>query len=119
LRVSDGSTLWSGTFDERLTGIFSVQDSISQRVAAALALELTEGQRRLLTRRDTSDSEAYQLYLRGRFFWNKRSREGFERGISYFRQAVEKDPAYALAYSGLADSHIGMTFYHYASPHAA
>ena len=119
LRVSDGATLWAGTFDERLTDIFSVQDSISQRVAAALALELTEAQRSLLTRRDTSDSEAYQLYLRGRFFWNKRTREGFERGVSYFRQAVEKDPAYALAYSGLADSHIGMTFYHHASPQAA
>lgn len=119
LRVSDGSTLWAGTFDERLTGIFTVQDSISQRVAEALALELTETQRSLLTRRQTSDSEAYQLYLRGRFFWNKRTRDGFERGAAYFRQAVAKDPAYALAYSGLADSHIGMTFYHYASPHTA
>jgi DNA-binding winged helix-turn-helix (wHTH) protein/TolB-like protein/tetratricopeptide (TPR) repeat protein len=119
LRVSDGSTLWAGTFDERLTDIFSVQDAISQRIAGALALELTEAQRTLLTRRDTSDSEAYQLYLRGRFFWNKRSRDGFERGIAYFRQAVEKDPAYALAYSGLADSHIGMTYYHYAAPHSA
>jgi DNA-binding winged helix-turn-helix (wHTH) protein/TolB-like protein len=119
LRVSDGSTVWAGTFDERLTDIFSVQDSISQRVAGALALELTEAQRSRLTRRDTSDSEAYQLYLRGRFFWNKRSRDGFERGASYFRQAAEKDPAYALAYSGLADSHIGMAFYHYASPQAA
>ncbi len=119
LRVSDGSTLWAGTFDERLTDIFSVQDAISQRIAGALALELTEAQRSLLTRRDTSDSEAYQLYLRGRFFWNKRSRDGFERGIAYFRQAVEKDPAYALAYSGLADSHIGMTYYHYAAPHSA
>lgn len=119
LRVSDGSTLWSGTFDERLTDIFSVQDQVSQRVADALALELTEAQRSLLTRHDTSDSEAYQLYLRGRFFWNKRTREGFERGASYFRQAVAKDPAYALAYSGLADSHIGATFYHYASPQSA
>jgi DNA-binding winged helix-turn-helix (wHTH) protein/TolB-like protein/Flp pilus assembly protein TadD len=119
LRVSDGSTLWAGTFDERLTDIFSVQDSLSQRVAAALALELTEAQRSLLTRRDTSDSEAYQLYLRGRFFWNKRSRDGFERGVAYFRQAVEKDPAYALAYSGLADSYIGLTYYHYASAQVA
>jgi DNA-binding winged helix-turn-helix (wHTH) protein/TolB-like protein len=119
LRVSDGSTLWADTFDERQTDIFSLQDSISQRVAGALALELTEAQRNLLTRRDTRDSEAYQLYLRGRFFWNKRSRDGFERGVSYFRQAVEKDPAYALAYAGLADSHIGLTFYHYASPQAA
>jgi DNA-binding winged helix-turn-helix (wHTH) protein/TolB-like protein/Flp pilus assembly protein TadD len=119
LRVSDGSTLWAGTFDERLSDIFSVQDSISQRVAAALELELTEAQRSLLTRRDTSDSEAYQLYLRGRFFWNKRSRDGFERGAAYFRQAVEQDPAYALAYTGLADSHIGMAFYHYAAPRSA
>jgi DNA-binding winged helix-turn-helix (wHTH) protein/TolB-like protein/Flp pilus assembly protein TadD len=119
LRVGDGSTLWAGTFDERLPDIFSVQDSISQRVVEALALQLTEAQRSRLTRRDTSDSEAYQLYLRGRFFWNKRTREGFERGVSSFRQAVAKDPAYALAYSGLADSHVGMAFYHYAAPHAA
>jgi DNA-binding winged helix-turn-helix (wHTH) protein/TolB-like protein/Flp pilus assembly protein TadD len=119
LRVSDGSTMWAGTFDERMTDIFSVQDSISQRVAEALELELTATERRGLTRRGTSDSEAYQLYLKGRFFWNKRSREGFGRGASYFRQAVEKDPGYALAYSGLADSHIGLTFYHYASPQAA
>jgi DNA-binding winged helix-turn-helix (wHTH) protein/TolB-like protein/tetratricopeptide (TPR) repeat protein len=116
LSVSDGSTLWSGTFDERLTDIFAVQDQVSQRVADALALQLTDAQRGSLTRRDTTDSEAYQLYLRGRFFWNKRSREGFERGVSYFRQAVEKDPSYALAYSGLADSHIGAAFYHYAAP---
>ena len=119
LRVTDGSTLWAGTFDERLTDIFSVQDSISQRVTGALALELTEAQRSLLTRRDTSDSQAYQLYLRGRFFWNKRSRDGFERGVSYFRQAVEKDPAYALAHSGLADSYIGLTYYHFTSPQTA
>jgi DNA-binding winged helix-turn-helix (wHTH) protein/TolB-like protein/tetratricopeptide (TPR) repeat protein len=116
LRVSDGSTLWAGTFDERLTDVFSVQDSISQRVATALELKLTEAQRSLLTRHDTVDSEAYQLYLKGRFFWNKRSRDGFERGAAYFRQAVEKDPSYARAYSGLADSYIGMTYYHYAAP---
>ena len=119
LRVADGSTVWAGTFDERLTDIFSVQDSISQRVAHALALELTEAQKSLLTRHDTTDSEAYQLYLRGRFFWNKRTRDGFERGVAYFRQAVDRDPAYGRAYSGLADSHIGTAFYHYAAPHVA
>jgi DNA-binding winged helix-turn-helix (wHTH) protein/TolB-like protein/Tfp pilus assembly protein PilF len=119
LRVSDGATLWADTFDERLTGIFTVQDAISQRVAAALAMELTDAQRSLLTRRETHDSDAYQLYLRGRFFWNKRSREGFERGAAYFRQAVERDPAFALAHTGLADSQIGMSFYHYVAPHTA
>jgi TolB-like protein/tetratricopeptide (TPR) repeat protein len=118
LRVSDGSTVWAGTFDERLTDIFAVQDSISERMVEALALQLTDAQRGGL-RRPTRDSEAYQLYLRGRFFWDKRSRDGFERGISYFRQAVEKDPGYALAYSGLADSYIGMTYYHYSAPQAS
>jgi DNA-binding winged helix-turn-helix (wHTH) protein/TolB-like protein/Tfp pilus assembly protein PilF len=119
LRVSDGSTLWTGTFDEPLTDIFTVQDAISQRLAEALALRLTEEQKSLLTRRETRDTEAYQLYLRGRFFWNKRTRDGFERGIAYFRQAAEKDPAYALAHAGLADSYIGTAYYHYASPEAA
>jgi tetratricopeptide (TPR) repeat protein len=119
LRVSDGSTLWSGTFDEPLTDIFAVQDQVSQRLVEALALELTESQRSVLTRRDTADSEAYQLYLRGRFFWNKRTLDGFLRGASYFREAVAKDPAYALAYAGLADSHIGLAFYEYAAPQTA
>jgi DNA-binding winged helix-turn-helix (wHTH) protein/TolB-like protein/Flp pilus assembly protein TadD len=119
LRVGDGATLWAGTFDERLTDIFTVQDSISQRLAEALALELTDAQRSLLTRRDTNDGAAYELYLRGRFFWNKRTRDGFERGASYFREAVARDPAYALAYAGLADSHIGLAFYEHAAPQAA
>ena len=119
LRVSDGSALWAGTFDEPLTDIFTVQDAISERVAAALALELTEAERSLLTRRYTSDTEAYQLYLKGRFFWNKRTRDGFERGITCFQQAIAKDPSYALAWSGLADSYIGLAFYHYAAPHEA
>ena len=118
LRVGDGSTVWAGTFDERLTDIFSVQDSISERIVEALSLQLSDAQRRT-PRRYTSDTEAYQLYLRGRFFWDKRTRDGFERGTAYFRQAVEKDPSYALAHSGLADSYIGMTYYHYAAPHVS
>jgi tetratricopeptide (TPR) repeat protein len=119
LRVRDGATLWSDTFDERLSDIFTVEDAISQRVAGALAMELTEAQQRRLTRRETADSEAYELYLKGRFFWNKRSRDGFERAAAFFRQAVEKDPSFALAYAGLADTHIGLAFYHYAAPHEA
>jgi DNA-binding winged helix-turn-helix (wHTH) protein/TolB-like protein/Flp pilus assembly protein TadD len=119
LGVSDGSTLWAGTFDEPWSDIFTVQDAISQRVAEALALQLTTEQRRRLTRRDTRDSEAYQLYLKGRFFWNKRSREGFRRGLMLFEEAVAKDPGYALAYAGVADSHIGLSFYEYAAPHDA
>src|SRR4029450_1823829 len=84
LRVSDGATLWAQAFDERLSDIFSLQDSISQRVAEEITPRLTDAQRQVLTRRDTDDTEAYHLYLKGRFFWNKRSREGFQRGLAFF-----------------------------------
>jgi DNA-binding winged helix-turn-helix (wHTH) protein/TolB-like protein/Tfp pilus assembly protein PilF len=119
LRVRDGATLWAESFDERAGDIFSLQDSISERVSGALALRLTEAQRTLLTRHDTEDVEAYHLYLKGRFFWNKRTREGFRRGLALFEQAVERDPAYARAYTGLADSYIGLAYYEYDRPHDA
>jgi TolB-like protein/Tfp pilus assembly protein PilF len=119
LRVRDGATLWSESFDERAGDIFSLQDSISERVSGALALRLTEAQRTLLTRHDTEDVEAYHLYLKGRFFWNKRTREGFRRGLALFEQAVERDPAYARAHTGLADSYIGLAYYEYDRPHDA
>ena len=119
LRVSDGATLWADAFDEPLSDIFSLQDSISQHVAEGLTLQLTDAQRTLLTRRDTDDTEAYHLYLKGRFFWNKRTKEGFQRGLAFFRDAVERDPTYARAYAGVADSYIGLTYYQYERPHEA
>src|SRR6185503_10361609 len=96
-----------------------MQDSISERVAQELTLQLTDAQHTLLTRRDTDDTEAYHLYLKGRFFWNKRTKEGFQRGLSFFREAVERDPTYARAYTGVADSYIGLTYYQYERPHEA
>jgi DNA-binding winged helix-turn-helix (wHTH) protein/TolB-like protein/Tfp pilus assembly protein PilF len=119
LRVSDGSTLWAQAFDERLSDIFSLQDSISQRVAEELTPRLTDAQRRVLSLRDTDDTEAYHLYLKGRFFWNKRTREGFQRGLAFFREAVERDPTYSRAYTGVADSYIGLAYYQYERPHEA
>lgn len=103
--VRDGAPLWAGTFDERFTDIFAVQDQISEQVARALTLSLSSAERELLTKHYTEDSEAYRLYLKGRFFWNKRTVEGLKKGISYFDEAVDKDPSYALAYVGLADSY--------------
>lgn len=105
IKVSDGSSLWAEKFDEKFTDIFSVQDAIAQKVATALALRLTEEDQQRLTKRYTENTEAYQLYLKGRFFWNKYTEEGFHKAIDYFQQALEKDPNYALAYSGLADSY--------------
>jgi TolB-like protein/class 3 adenylate cyclase len=106
IKVADGSSLWADTFDEKFTDVFAVQDAIAQKVAAALALKLSEEAQQRLTRRYTDNTEAYQLYLKGRFNWNKYTEEGFKKAIEYYNQALEIDPNYALAYAGLASSHI-------------
>ncbi len=103
LRVADGATLWASQFDQKLTDIFAVQEAISERVAGTLALELTSEERKLLTKRHTENTEAYQLYLKGRYFLNKRTREDIHKAREYFEQAVELDPNNALAYLGLGD----------------
>jgi len=105
IKTADGSSLWADTFDVKFTDVFSVQDAIAQKVAAALALKLSEEEQERLTKHYTDNTEAYQLYLKGRFYWNKYTPEGFQKSIEYFKQALEKDPNYALAYSGLADSY--------------
>jgi TolB-like protein/DNA-binding winged helix-turn-helix (wHTH) protein/Flp pilus assembly protein TadD len=105
VRVSDGAPLWAEQFDDNFTNLFAVQDSISEQVSQALMLELTEEQKVQLTKRYTENTEAYQLYLKGRYFWNKRTAEGVTKAVTYFQQAIDKDPRYALAYAGLADSY--------------
>ena len=103
--VQDGTQVWGRKFDEKFTNIFDVQDQISEQVARALIPSLSNADREMLAERYTENSEAYGLYLKGRYFWNKRTVEGFKKGINYFEQAVEKDPNFALAYVGLADSY--------------
>ena len=105
INVADGTSIWSGKFDEKFTDVFGVQDAIAEKVATALAVPLNEEDRKRLTKRYTDNTEAYQLYLTGRFYWNKYSEEGYRKSIEYFKQAAEKDPNYALAYAGLADSY--------------
>ena len=106
LRVQDGKQLWADKFDEKFTDIFALQDVISEKVAAALALQLTGSEQNRLAKRDTENAEAYQLYLKGRYFWNKRTGESLHKGIEFFAQAIAKDSRYALAHAGLADSYI-------------
>ena len=101
--VEGGRSLWAGKFDERFTDIFTVEDAISEQVANALVLKLTGEEKRLIARHDTEDAEAHRLYLKGRYYWNKRTRDGYEKGIEHFNQAIEIDRTYALAFSGLAD----------------
>ena len=105
LRVGDGVALWTGKFDEKFTDIFALQDSISQEVAEASLLSLSRAERQLLVKRYTDNVEAYRSYLKGRYFWNKRTPEGLHRSLKYFKQAIEIDPAYASAYAGLADTY--------------
>jgi tetratricopeptide (TPR) repeat protein len=104
--VEDGKLLWTGQFDEKFTNVFTVQDSISEQVVRALAVQLTGEEKALFTKHSTQNTEAYQLYLLGRYFWAQSTEEGLTKGIGYFRQAIQADPNYARAYAGLADSYI-------------
>jgi TolB-like protein/Flp pilus assembly protein TadD len=106
IRVADGKSMWSGTFDEKFTDVFQVEDAIAEKVAAALQLQLSDQDRQRLTKRYTENTEAYQLYLKGRLNWNKYTEEGFKKAIEYYKQALQKDPNYALAHAGLASSYI-------------
>ena len=113
LRVSDGEELWGSEFDEKLTDMFAIEDSISQKVAGALALNLSGDEQRRLARPFTASTDAYQLYMKGRFFWNKRSVEGVKKSLEYFQQAIAADPGYAVAYTGMADAYIMAGSYGY------
>ncbi len=99
----DGATLWAENFDEKLVDIFSLEDSLSDQVVRALSLKLTGEERKHLVKRHTESTEAFHAYLKGRYFWNKRTAEGFKKGIEYCEHAIALDPTYALAYAGLAD----------------
>jgi tetratricopeptide (TPR) repeat protein len=104
--------LWvDDTHDRALGDIFALQDEIARGMAAGLKVQLTEEGERKLGRRYTGDLEAYELYLRGRFFWNKRTEEGLLKSIEHFEQAIARDPRYALAYAGLADSYAVFNLY--------
>ena len=111
LRVGDGALLWSGKFDEKFTDFFAVQDSISQEVAAALIRNLSGEDRNLLTKRHTDNPEAFRAYLKGRYFWNKRTPAGLQESLTYFRQAIDLDPTYSSAYAGLADAYAVLGWY--------
>lgn len=108
LKTSDGRLLWTETFDENFTDIFVVQDAISNKVAAALSLHLNGDEKMRLTKHPTEYVRAYEFYLKGRFHVLKLTLPDIRRGISYFEQAIEADPNYALAYVGLADAYRSM-----------
>jgi serine/threonine-protein kinase len=108
VRVSDGLEIWTEQFDEKFNDILSLQDSVSSKVAGVLAVTLTDEEKERLTKRQTGDTEAYNLYMMGRYHLNRLTDEGLRKGQNYFQRAIERDPNYALAYAGLADSYIAL-----------
>jgi eukaryotic-like serine/threonine-protein kinase len=114
--VATGARLWGAQFDRKPGDIFAIQDEISNEISGKLRLQLTRAEKKRLIRRHTENAEAYRLYLKGRHHWNRWTEEGFYKAIAYFQQAVEKDPGYALAYAGLADSYVLLGWNSYLPP---
>jgi DNA-binding winged helix-turn-helix (wHTH) protein/TolB-like protein/Flp pilus assembly protein TadD len=119
IRVADGVQLWAGTFDEKFTNIFAVEDSVSAQVAKSISVQLTGEQKKRLTQRSTENPEAYQAYLKGRHFWNERTGEGIEKGLHYFQHAINLDSSYSQAYVGVADSYAMLGLYTVIPPNEA
>jgi len=105
VKVADGTQIWGAEYDRSLSDVLNVQQEISREISGALRLKLTGEEQNRLTAHGTRNSEAYQLYLKGRFHWNKFTEEGVRKSLSYFTQALAKDENYALAYVGLSDAY--------------
>lgn len=109
--VREGATLWATKLDARSADLFALEDSLSRELADEMQLRLSQRERDRLTRGRPPDPEAYHAYLRGRYFWNRRTLEGLEKGIDSFRQAIALDPDFALAHAGLADCYVLLPFF--------
>jgi TolB-like protein len=104
VKAETDNHLWADTFDRKLTDVFQIESDIAKSIAEKLQAKLTGSEERALSFQPTADSEAHQLYLQGRYLWNRRTGQNLKKALSYFQQAVEKDRNYALAYTGIADS---------------
>jgi serine/threonine-protein kinase len=109
--AADGAQLWGEQFNRQSAELFVMQDELAQRILDKLRLRLTGEERKKVTKRHTQNVQAYQLYMKGRFYWNRRTPDGFRQAIEYFNQATLRDPNYALAHSGLADCFSLLSFY--------
>jgi eukaryotic-like serine/threonine-protein kinase len=114
--VATGSQIWGAQFDRKPGDIFVIQDEISNEISGKLRLQLTRAEKKRLNKRHTEDAEAYRLYLQGHHHWSRWTEEGFYKAIGYFQQAIQKDPGYALAYAGVADSYVLLGWNSYLPP---
>jgi eukaryotic-like serine/threonine-protein kinase len=111
INASTDSHLWSDTYDRKMTDMFGVESEVAQRIAASLQARLTGSERRAIAARPTESTQAHQVYLKGRFFWNKRTGPDLQTAADSFEQAITLDPGYANAYAGLAQAYLLMPFY--------
>jgi tetratricopeptide (TPR) repeat protein len=116
IKAASDAHLWAEAYDRKLTDIFAVESEIAKTIADTLQAKLTGSERNAIAAQPTEDTEAHQLYLKGRYLWNRRTGENLKKALAYFQQAAEKDPHYALAYSGIADSCILIPFYSAGTP---
>jgi serine/threonine-protein kinase len=119
ISVSDGYHLWSEKYDRELEDIFDIQEEIARMIVDTLKIRLVGKPSEALVQHYTRDMEAYNFYLQGRHYWTQRTKDGMQKAIEYFQLAIEKDPNYALAYSGLADSNSILGFYAFSPPDEA
>jgi eukaryotic-like serine/threonine-protein kinase len=111
VQVADQTQLWAGSYERALTSIFSIQSDVARKVTTSLAIELLPSGEALLDHKPTDDFAAHEAYLKGRYHWSRRTPEDFEQALAHFEHAITLDPAYARAYSGLADTYILLASY--------
>ena len=116
IKAASDTHLWAEAYDRKLTDIFAVESEIAKTIADTLQAKLTGSERNAIAAQPTENTEAYQLYLRGRYLWNRRTGENLKKALAYFEQAAEKDLHYALAYAGMADSCVLIPIYAAGTP---
>ncbi len=116
IKAETDAHLWAETYDRKLTDIFSVESDIAKAIADTLQAKLSGSEKHAIAAQPTENTEAHEFYLKGRYFWNKRTGPDLRRAIDYFKQAIDKDPKYGLAYAGLADSYTLLSAYGAGSP---
>jgi len=111
IETKNGTHLWSETFDRQMNDVFAIQDEISKEIVNILKIKLLDKHITRITRRNTENPDAFEDYLKGRYYWNQRTDEGLKKAIGFFENAIKKDPKYAAAYSGLSDVYVTLFDY--------
>ncbi len=119
INVADGYHVWSGQFDREMKDIFDIQEEIALTIVDHLKPNMLKDEKEKLLKRATEDPEAYELYLKGLYFWKRRYERGLQKSLQYFQQAAEKDPGYAMPHVGIADAFGILGVYSFMDPRQA